>query len=181
MLTYSEIGATSGELPAGYHQVRQSRRIGLGRNAFEAAVEALFHWDMHRRAGLRVAASTPPAREGVAVELRLGGLRLGGLRLAGLTAPCQVVYTVNDEAADDQAAGELMRAGFAYGTLAGHPECGEELFLIELDLRTGEVHASVTAFSRPANWLVRLGRPVNRWVQSAMTRRYLRALEAAAG
>lgn len=157
VLTYGEVGATRGELPPGYHHVRQSRRIGMGRKVFDDAVAALLGWEMHRRAGLRVAASTLPPQEGGTVTLRLLGLRV----------PCQVVYMV----------AEPQRAGFAYGTLPGHPECGEELFLIELDPRTGEVRASVTAFSRPANWLLRLGGPVNRWVQSVMTRRYLRALD----
>ena len=154
--TYIEVGATRGGLPSGYHHFRESRLIGVGHTAFDAAADALLGWDMHRRAGLRVTASTPRAMEGSTVVLRLGPLR----------APCRVVYVVE----------EPGRKGFAYGTTAGHPECGEESFVIEHDSQTGAVHARITAFSRPANWLIRCGGPVNRRVQSVMTRRYLRAL-----
>ncbi len=56
-----------------------------------------------------------------------------------ITAPCRVVYTVN----------EPDRQGFACGTLPGHPECGEEAFLVERD-DDGAVTFAITAFSRPA-------------------------------
>ncbi len=89
------------------------------------------------------------------------------LRAAGVAAaPCRVVYVVD----------EPLRQGFAYGTLLGHPECGEESFVIEMDPDTGAVTARIIAFSRPVHWLVRLGGPLGRAAQSAMARRYLRAL-----
>ena len=70
---------------------------------------------------------------------------------------------------------EPDRAGFAYGTLPGHPESGEELFAVEL--RTdGSVVATIYAFSRPARWYTRLGGPVARLAQRLMTRRYLAAM-----
>ncbi len=155
--TYAEVGGTRGELPSGYHHLRESRLIGKGLSTFDAAAERLLSWEMHRRAGLGVAASAPRAAEGVTVLLRLGPLR----------APCRVVWVVD----------EPGRRGFAYGTTAGHPEIGEESFVVEHDPRTDEVHARIVAFSRPGHWLIRLGGPVNRMAQSAITRRYLRALE----
>ncbi len=49
-------------------------------------------------------------------------------------APCRVVRVVD----------ALGRRRFAYGTLAGHPERGEEAFVVELD-DTGAVWLAVTA------------------------------------
>lgn len=154
---YSEVGATRGELPSGYRHIRQSRLIGKGRSVFDVAAERLLSWEMHRRAGLGVTVPAPRVAEGAAVVLRIGPLR----------APCRVVYVVD----------EPGRRGFAYGTTAGHPEIGEELFVVEQDPRTDEVRARIVAFSRPGHWLIRLGGPVNRMAQSAITRRYLRALK----
>ncbi|GAA4732513.1 hypothetical protein GCM10023350_14890 [Nocardioides endophyticus] len=74
---------------------------------------------VQRLAGARgswalVAASGPVADTDTVVDMRFG---LGPL---ALRIPCRVVYVVD----------EPERAGFAYGTLPGHPETGEELFLL---------------------------------------------------
>jgi uncharacterized protein (UPF0548 family) len=66
------------------------------------------------------------------------------------------------------------RYGFAYGTLPGHVESGEERFLIELDHATDTVYFDILAFSRPRHLLVRLDRRRAR----AMQKRF--ASEAAA-
>ena len=81
-------------------------------------------------------------------------------------APCRVVYVVD----------EPDRRGFAYGTLPGHAEAGEELFAVRYDPTTGAVYAEVTAFSRHATWWSRLGAPVTSLAQRVITNRYLRAL-----
>ncbi len=69
---------------------------------------------------------------------------------------------------------EPDRRGFSYGTLPGHPECGEEEFLLER-AADGSLRLTVTASSRPATVLARAGGPVTGLVQRVMTRRYLRA------
>jgi hypothetical protein len=43
------------------------------------------------------------------------------------------------------------RTRWAYGTLASHPECGEEVFVVERT-RDGTVWLTVSAFSRGAKW-----------------------------
>jgi uncharacterized protein (UPF0548 family) len=154
--TYPEVGATAGELPAGYHHVHASAVIGHGLSDLEAAAATLLTWDMHRRAGIRILSAPPRAEAGVEVELRWLGRRI----------PCRVVDVVD----------EPHRRGFAYGTLPGHPERGEEGFLVSLDEGTGDVTASITAFSRPGALTTRLAGPIGRWIQHWMTRRYLRAL-----
>ncbi|KLU11524.1 hypothetical protein BJF77_02165 [Kocuria sp. CNJ-770] len=158
-LTYPEVGATAGALPAGYDHLVRSRAVGAGEAAFRAAAERLMGWEMHRSAGFEVRPTAARAALGTRVVLRLGR---GPLRLE---APCEVVRVLD----------EPRRQGFAYGTLEGHPERGEELFC--LDLRPdGTVVLSITAFSRPAAWWARAGAAPARWAQERVTQRYLRAL-----
>jgi len=70
---------------------------------------------------------------------------------------------------------EIAAQRFAYGTLPGHPESGEERFLVHLN-DDHIVTAQIRAFSRPGRWFTRLGRPIARRVQDATTQRYLDAL-----
>jgi uncharacterized protein (UPF0548 family) len=155
-LTYAEVGATAGPLPAGYHHVQKSAVIGRGRRRFEDAAEAGMRWGMLRGAGLKVEATMEIATVGSDVIVHLGPVR----------APCRVVYVVD----------EPDRRGFAYGTLPGHAESGEELFLVRYEPTTDDVYAEVTAFSRHATWWSRLGSPVTSLLQRVITDRYLRAL-----
>jgi uncharacterized protein (UPF0548 family) len=155
-LTYSEVGATAATLPPGYHHVQKSAVIGRGRQRFEDAAAAGMRWGMLRGAGVRVAATTQVAAVGSEVIVQLGPVQ----------APCRVVYVVD----------EPDRRGFAYGTLPGHAESGEELFLVRYDPTTENVIAEVTAFSRHGTWWSRLASPVTSLVQRVVTSRYLKAL-----
>lgn len=152
-LSYVEVGATAGRLPAGYHHVRLSARIGAGRGRFEQAGAAVMRYGMLRGAGLRVAATTEVAEVGTDVLGKLGPF----------AAPCRVVYVVD----------EPNRRGFAYGSLPGHAVAGEEMFGVRYDPADESVHAEVVAFSRPATWWSQIGAPVASLVQRVVTRRYL--------
>jgi uncharacterized protein (UPF0548 family) len=139
-LTYPEVGLTrTGPLPAGYRHLRYRTRIGAGEAVLRRAGEAIVTFRMHRATGARI--RTDAARAEPDVRLTVG--------LGPLTAPCQVVWTVE----------ESHRIGFGYGTRAGHPASGEEAFMVERDAQD-QVWFSVTAFSRPAGTLMRLGGPV---------------------
>ncbi len=118
-------------------------------------------WQMHSRAGLQVVPSAPRAARDVVALMRFG---VAG---RGLVIPCRVVYEVAEE----------RRIGFAYGTLPGHPERGEESFVIEL-FDDERVRLQISAFSTPARWFTRLGGPASRRAQALMTDRYIRALRA---
>lgn len=157
--TYAEVGATAGDLPAGYHHLDRSLVIGSGDAAFARAVDGLRSWQAHRGAGLTVHPEQPPLEPGTDV---LSVARAGPLvALAG----CRIVYAVD----------EPMRFGFAYGTLSLHPEVGEEAFMLERDAG-GDVTFRVRAFSRPGHILTRLGGPVATLVQRQTAGRYLRGL-----
>ncbi|HEY8730272.1 MAG TPA: DUF1990 domain-containing protein [Acidothermaceae bacterium] len=157
--SYREVGATASVLPTGYHQVRRSDLIGHGRDCFEAAADALMTWQMHRRAGLHVDASDERARVDAVVLMRLGP------SWSMVRVPCRVVYEVE----------EGRRRGFAYGTLPGHPESGEESFVVEL-MPNDDVVLHIIAFSKQARLYARVGGPLSRLVQRFMTDRYVRAL-----
>jgi uncharacterized protein (UPF0548 family) len=156
-LTYPEVGRTKqSDLPADYRTFRRSALLPVEAD-FGSAKHELLSWMIQRRAGLRVCASgdvTP----GAVVDLRLG---LGWL---SLVASCRVIYVID----------ETNRCGFAYGTLPGHPESGEESFV--LDNRVdGTITITITAFSRPVTVLSKLAAHVGVRVQDVMTARYLRA------
>jgi uncharacterized protein (UPF0548 family) len=71
---------------------------------------------------------------------------------------------------------EPDRRGFAYGTLPGHAESGEEAFMVRYDPATDQVLAEVTAFSRHATWWSTVAGPVTSLLQRVVTKRYLTAL-----
>lgn len=161
-LTYPEVGATraalldGAALPDGYDHVRRHVRVKGG---FAAARAALARWEPQRGAGLRV--RTDAERAGLGTRFATG-LGLGSLRL---WVPCEIVWEVD----------EAERYGFGFGTLDGHPECGEEAFLVSVV--DGAVWFDVLAFSRPARWWVRVGHVFARKLQAHVTDRYVRSME----
>jgi uncharacterized protein (UPF0548 family) len=156
---YADVGATRNALPFGYHQLTETVALRPGAD-FDHAVSLLMSWQVQARAGLDVKASELIVSEGAVVAMRLG------YGPVGVSIPCRVVYVID----------EPDRQGFAYGTLPGHPESGEELFLLERG-DDGSASFTISAFSRPATFLARLGGSIGRAVQRKMTGRYLRALE----
>jgi uncharacterized protein (UPF0548 family) len=155
-LTYAEVGATAGPLPEGYHHLHKSAVIGRGRRRFNEAAAGVMRWGMLRGAGAGVQPTTEIARVGSEVIVQLGPVQV----------PCRVVYVID----------EPDRRGFAYGTLPGHAESGEELFAVRYDPATETVYAEVTAFSRHGTWWSRLASPVTSLIQRVVTNRYLKAL-----
>lgn len=199
-VTYAAIGATqSADLlrypPAGYRPIEKRRRIGHGDARFEYASLAALTWGIHRNSGFKVhltdappqvteASYTPvsfdalgqPITPATLAEDEVvyseegtklvapGDTALLGIGL-GIKIPVRVIYVVN----------EPKRRGFAYGTLPGHPEDGEECWMVE-QRDDGSVWITVRAFSRPASrwwWAVY---PALRIAQAYYTERYLRAL-----
>ena len=158
-LTYDQVGSTSSVLPVGYHHLNRRMNIGIGTAQFGNAAQALLGWQMHLNSRLQVATSSLKVETDAVVMLRF---RAGPVIL---NAPCRVVYVID----------EPNRQGFAYGTLPGHPESGEEAFVIKrADDET--INFIITAFSRPASGLAKLAGPLGRLAQGQMTYRYLRSL-----
>lgn len=158
-LSYSEVGASLGDRPEGYRHDSDVITLGSGSDAFARATQGLREWRAHLGAGVTVFLPTAPLEVDTTVAL--------ALPLPGITAlaACRIVAVVD----------EPDRFGFAYGTIVGHPEQGEEAFLVE---RHGdEVQFRIDAFSRTRDLLARLGSPVARHIQRRVTRGYLTALQ----
>lgn len=151
-LTYSKVGATADPvLPDGYHHLRVSRDLGAA--DLDAVGEFIMTWQVQIRSGVRLLSA--PDRAAVGVDATF--------RFLGQTIPCRVVEVVD----------EPHRRGFAYGTLPGHPETGEERFVAERDPTTAQVTVFITAFSNPGSWRAKAIGPLGRVLQRVMTRRYL--------
>src|SRR3954470_17593570 len=156
--TYTELGAAlTASMPAGYHHVSSEVTLPRRADAFERGSDGLRQWAAHCGAGMSVEPQTPPVLDlTVAVAAPLGPVTA--------VAVCRVVAVID----------EPDRYGFAYGTLPGHPERGEEAFVVQR--RGDDVVFTVKAFSRPAELLPRLGGPVTKAIQRSATQRYLKAL-----
>lgn len=164
-LTYGAVGATqSPELmaapPERFRPLERSSRLGVGEAKFRTASAAVLNWQLQTLSGFDIDPSpTPRAVVGDDVVL---GIRWLFLRVR---APARVVYVID----------EPRRSGFAYGTLPGHPESGEEAFIIQWRA-DDSVWLVLRAFSRPSTWVWRLGYPILRLTQEFYTRRYLTVL-----
>jgi uncharacterized protein (UPF0548 family) len=158
--TYSEVGASLvGGRPAGLNHDRYGTDLGKGGETFQRAVEGLKAWEAHHLPGVRVFPEGQNIHTGATVALTIG------TPLIALVAPCRIVSVIDEE----------TRWGFAYGTLPGHPEQGEEAFIVSKS-SDETVRFEILAFSRPADMLVRLSGPIGRSVQKVATNGYLRAL-----
>lgn len=160
-VTYSEQGETRSErLPRGYRHDRRELKLGAGDAAWERARDAIRQWEAHRFAGFAI---TPT---GAAIEAGVTVVASRPVGLAILAIPCRIVYCTD----------EPNRFGFAYGTLSGHPERGEEAFHVVRG-PDDSVSAQIVAFSRPDDWPTRIAAPAARRIQSIATSRYLTGIK----
>jgi uncharacterized protein (UPF0548 family) len=154
--TYPEVGATATGPPAGYDVDHNFIQLGTGQTVFEAACEALRHWRQFPAPWTEIYPAATPLQPGYTVALLARTFGLWWLNA------CRIIYTI-DEAAP------VRRFGFAYGTLPGHVETGEERFSVEWR-GDDSVWYDVLAFSRPRHLLVRLGYPLARRMQKRFAR-----------
>ncbi|UFS60751.1 DUF1990 family protein [Subtercola endophyticus] len=200
-LTYAAIGASQAPdllyyPPKGFKPFESTVRLGSGIERFESAAEAVLTWGIQRGSGISVEnIELPPSSEFdyVGLVYDADGNPVGPRELddshvytedgtphvaPGVTAelvvhilgvkfvaPVRVVSVTSDE----------NRVGFAYGTLPGHPEIGEESFMIE-HRADDSVWVTIRSFSKPSTWYYRIGSPIGRWQQRKATKQYLRAL-----
>lgn len=165
--SYGEVGATRDDRPPrGYVADRYRVKLGEGEGAYERAKGALRAW---RQFGLGWVGAHPndaPIEVGATVAVLA--------RHAGFWSlnPARIIYLVEEE-------GGMERFGFAYGTLPGHAERGEERFIVEYDRRSGVVSYDVFAFSRPNHPLAWLGYPFARLLQKRFARDSKEAMKRA--
>jgi uncharacterized protein (UPF0548 family) len=157
--TYASVGGTApdGELPVGFAVDRLSVELGRGSELFALARRGIEAWAQFDLGWCEAWPHETPIRAGEVVAVVA---RAMGLCWVNAT---RIVYVIDEDAGE--AGDETVKFGFAYGTLPGHVEMGEELFLVEWDRATDVVAYNILAFSRPRHPLVRLGRPLVRRLQ----------------
>ena len=155
--TYEAVGATAGIPPVGYVVDRTRIKLGKGEAVFRSAIAALRRWEQFRLGWVEAWSADTPIRPGEVVVVM--GRAVGFWWLNA----CRIVYVVDE-------AGSICKFGFAYGTLPGHVESGEERFLIEWDQGEDSVWYDIIAFSRPNHVLTRIGYPVVRRLQKRFGR-----------
>jgi uncharacterized protein (UPF0548 family) len=167
-LNYAEICATRSEsLPSGYQIDRHTVELGHGAAAYERAVAAIRGLRMWDFPWLQLCWPTTPVQVGsvlATLTWQLGLWYLNG---------CRIVYLV------DENESQRRRFGFAFGTLAGHVEQGEERFTVEWRTEDDSVWYEILSFSRPAHWLLKVGYPYARWLQKCFARDSLQAVAKA--
>ncbi|CAN5528128.1 DUF1990 domain-containing protein [soil metagenome] len=201
-VTYGAIGGTQAPdlmmyPPKGFRPVERRIRIGHGQLRWEHAWLETMSWGIQKRSGIKVNAleaptevttgtyvpvafdtdGTPVQPAGTSVSgeavfgpdgsplLRPGDTAIMHVPLFPPPVPARVVYVID----------EPLRKGFAYGTLPGHPESGEEAFIVEFR-DDDSVWLTIRAFSRPSSWIFWVGYPIVRLMQEIYTARYERAL-----
>lgn len=158
--SYTELGATAtATLPAGYQVDHNRRQLGMGGAAFATACATLRSWTMFDFPWLDLLWPAAPLTVGTTVGV------LAHLPGCHILNACRIVYLVEEETP------QVTRFGFAYGTLPGHVERGEERFTIEWHHSDNTVWYDILAISQPSHWLIKLGNPVARGYQ----RRFARA------
>lgn len=175
-LSYEIAGCTRCE-PAsfsGWNLDRHRVLLGHGEEIFHRARKAIENWAMFPREIAEACYPDAPIRNGQVV----GVLYWAAPVRLWLLCPARIVYVI-DGAKPAVDVGCLERFGFAYGTLPGHPERGEERFLVEWNKADDTVWYDLLAISRPAHWLVRLGYPYARFEQARFRHLSAAAMQAA--
>jgi uncharacterized protein (UPF0548 family) len=166
--SYPEIGCSCAAAPAGYAEDHYRIQLGNGPATFERAKQAVHQWHTHRL--VWVEPCWPDAR--VEPGALVGTLtRVFGLYTVNV---CRIVQVIDEP-------GPPARFGFAYGTLVGHLEQGEERFLIERDAADDSVWYDIRAVSRPGRWPTWLAYPLARRFQRRFGHDSLQSLARAVG
>jgi uncharacterized protein (UPF0548 family) len=153
-VTYPPIkGTQSAENIASFDNDFLKEKIGSGEKDFAAAKEAIRQWYMFPRSWTVILPTNAPIQTGTTIAMYA--------RFMGIwwRNACKIVYIVD----------ENRRFGFAYGTLPAHIECGEELFLVEMD-KNNDIYYTVKAFSKPRHILAKIAYPIMRRLQDRFRR-----------
>jgi len=152
--SYDAVGATRDvRLPESFNHDHHRKLLGRGAAAFEAACDAIRAWAMFPAPLAWIEPGGVAIAEGNTVGVVVHAMGVWWLNAA------RIVYVID----------EPRRFGFAYGTLPGHAERGEERFSVEW-LDDDTVWYDLMAFSQPRYWLARLGKPVVRRLQHRFAR-----------
>ena len=165
--TYSQVGATRNQsAPVGFRVDHNRIRLGQGAAVYEQAKQALADWQHYRFDWLHLHRPEAPPAAGQTVAALAHVLGIWVLNA------CRVVYVLEETE-------PFTRFAFAYGTLPGHAECGEERFQVEWHPDDDSVWYDLYAFSRPNTLLSKIALPYVRSKQKQFARESLKAMHQA--
>jgi uncharacterized protein (UPF0548 family) len=164
--SYAEVGASKEGAPRGYNLDHNRIKLGEGAESFALARRAIQNWQMFNLGWVEVLEKDAPIAVGTCALVIVRHFGFYSLNLS------RIVYVLEEEA-------PVKRYGFAYGTLEGHAERGEERFTVEWNPQDNSVYYDLLAFSQPRHPLARLGYPVSRMLQKRFARDSRSAMFAA--
>jgi len=144
--SYQEVGASKSAIPFGYPVNHHRVQLGNGENTFARAKDAIQSWTVYKLEWTRLYPCDTPIAVGkvVCVVVNHG--------FCWSMNPCRIIYLLEET-------GEIERFGFAFGTLPGHSEEGEERFTIEWRHADDSVWYELLSFARPHHILAKIGFP----------------------
>jgi uncharacterized protein (UPF0548 family) len=129
--------------PDGYVVDHNRIHLGTGATVYKLAIDALNAWKQFDLGWVSIVPSGVPLKEGATVAVKARAFGTWSLNAT------RVVYLINESGATE-------RFGFAYGTLPGHVESGEERFSVEWNRNDDSVCYDILAFSRPQHLFARV-------------------------
>lgn len=153
-LSYAFPGSIErGKTPTGFNRDRAKCLLGVGKEAWSAALESFKLWRFMPTSVVEV---VPP--ETIECEQIVGVLFYGLGVWSSNPARIIRVHDFENE--------NVTQYGFTYATLPGHVEQGEERFLLNWNRETDEVWYELDAVSRPNHMLAWIAYPYARWQQA---------------
>ncbi len=149
--SYPEVGMSRLTAPRGYTVDHNRIQLRQGAQTFQRAKRAINQWKMFDMPWLQLCWPEARIEPGVIVVVLASHLGFWSMNA------CRIAYVVDDH-------GSAEKYGFAYGTLPGHAEIGEERFTVEFNSADQSVWYDLYAFSRPGT-LARLAYPFSRALQ----------------
>lgn len=143
--SYPEVGASRAEVPQNYPVNHHRIRLGSGSGDFARAKFAVQTWTMYRLDWTRLYPPDAPIAVGETVCCVVNH------GFCWSTNPCRIIYVLDEK-------GETDKFGFAFGTLPGHSETGEERFTVEWH-EDDSVWFELLSFARPHDRLAKIGFP----------------------
>jgi len=160
--SYDSVGATREDpMPSGYRHDFYEIDLGKGSKIFENAKSGLKNYQAQIGAGLVVVANDKHLKENTSLFIGINLLFLS------VVARTRIAYVNESENA----------FSYAYGTLDGHPEEGEEAFILTID-ENENVVLEIICFSKMKCIGTKIGKPVARYLQRRVTNNYLKAMAA---
>jgi uncharacterized protein (UPF0548 family) len=151
--SYKEVGASKDKiLPSGYPVNHRRIQLGSGAKTFARAKTAIQSWMMYKLEWTRLFPANAPVVQSEIVSIIVNHGFCWSIN------PCRIVYVLEES-------GKIERYGFAFGTLPGHSEEGEERFTVEWHHQDDSVWYELLAFARPHHILAKIGFPFVRLFQ----------------